>query len=125
MRKVFTFVPLIQLMRECKLATKAGFFYPLQDGFIPIKRRPVFTERFGNVSLAQATVLAAVTGRPLFFSTYANTVHNVHTQRFTVPTGTKLPFEETLSNPIKRPPYYTADTCALPTDSRIGINTNN
>lgn len=124
MRKVITFVTLIQLMRECKLATKAGFFYSLQDGFIPIKRRPVFTERFGNVSLAQATVLAAVTGRPLFFSTYANTVHNVHTQRFTVPTGTKLPFEETLSNPIKRPPYYTADNGDQTPDSRVKFFTN-
>lgn len=112
-------------MRECKLATKAGFFYPLQDGFIPIKRRPVFTERFGNVSLAQATVLAAVTGRPLFFSTYANTVHNVHTQRSFVRQGAQLPFEATTSNPIKRPPYYTANTCASLPDLRIGINTNN
>ena len=122
--KAFIFVPLIQLMRECKLATKAGFFYPLQDGFIPIKRRPVFTERFGNVSLAQATVLAAVTGRPLFFSTYANTVHNVHTQRSFVPTGAKLPIEATTSNPIKRPPYYTANKGALLPDLRVKFSTN-
>ena len=53
-------------MRECKLATKAGFFYSLQKVSTPIKRRPVFTERFGNVSLAQATVLAAVLVGRLF-----------------------------------------------------------
>ncbi len=124
MRKVITFVTLIQLMRECKLATKAGFFYSLQDGFIPIKRRPVFTERFGNVSLAQATVLAAVTGGPLFFPAYANTVHNVHTQTCLVRPGAKLPFEATLGNPIKRPPYYTPNKGYQTPDSRVNFSTN-
>lgn len=124
MRKVFTFVTLIQLMRECKLATKAGFFYSLQKVSTPIKRRPVFTERFGNVSLAQATVLAAVTGRPLFFSTYANTVHHVHTQRFIVRSGAQLPTEATLSNPIKRTPYFTANKGDKIPDSRVNFSSN-
>ena len=124
MREVVIFVPLIQLMRECKLASQAGFFCSLQKVSIPIKRRSAFnTERLRNVSLAQATVLAAVTGGPLFFSAYANTVHNVHLR--TLPTPAQNPSHSQTDRSCKQPgigAYRTVKETGL--NSSFHTNTN-
>jgi hypothetical protein len=80
MKNACIFVASTQLMGEHEqLALLQGglFLFAAKGLFSPIKRRPAFTERFRNVSLAQATVLTAVFGWPLFLSAYVNTVHNV------------------------------------------------
>lgn len=49
---------------------------------------------------------------------------NQHTQAFTLRTGDQLPIEATISNPIKRPPYYTADKGDQTPDSRVKLSSN-
>ena len=93
MEKVFIFVPSIQLMREFNSSHlyKAGFFHSNATGLLfPIKRRPAFTERLRNVSLAQVIVLTAVNQQAAFClleSTQSNYAyqHTYHSFRVSIP----------------------------------------
>ena len=115
MRKVFTFVPRHTFDTNRNSAYFSGINKPGLVGISPLGWCP-------------HGVAASKPGHYYFTSKLRNHDEN-HTnqpaQAFTVRSGAKLPFGVTTSNPIKRPPYYTANRGASLPDLRIGLNTNN
>lgn len=123
--KAFIFVPSTSLHSGRKLAIQAGFFcIPANGSFSLISSGPSLSSAKKRTARESGLVDSDIRRVAFLFAEKCQQVHNVHTQRFTVRSGAKLPIEETISNPIKRPPYYTANTCASLHDLRVKFSTN-
>ena len=77
--KSIIFVPSTSIFRGPMLAPKAGFFYSNAKGFhLPIKRRPVFTERLRNVFARESGLVDSGIRQAAFLSAYVNQSSNAH-----------------------------------------------
>ena len=89
--KSIIFVPSTSIFRGPMLAPKAGFFYSNAKGFhLPIKRRPVFTERLRNVFARESGLVDSGIRQAAFLSAYKVNKSHVFPRRnsYTLRKGT-------------------------------------
>lgn len=123
--KAFIFVPSTSLHSGRRLAIQAGFFCIPANGFFSlISSGPSLSSAKKRTARESGLVDSDILRVAFLFAEKCQQVHNVHTQTSFVRSGAQLPTEATLSNPIKRTPYFTANKGDKIPDSRVNFSSN-